>query len=98
MTFYVVAGLFSAAAILFLLMKFNMRKVLGFDIIVDCAATAFLIIIFAGSFAGMMSAVIGGAVISITLFFAKKALGHDRLTRRGWVHVPPRRKSYETYR
>ena len=96
MIFYLVAGLCSAAAILFLLMKFNMRRVLAFDIIVDCAATAFLIIIFAGSFAGMMAAVIGGAVISITLFFSKKLLGHDRLTRRGWVHIPPRRKNYET--
>ena len=95
MIFYIVAGLCSAAAIIFLLLKFNMRRVLCFDILVDCAATAFLIIIFAGSFAGMMSAVIGGAIISITLFFAKRFLGYDKLTRRGWVHVPPRRKQWD---
>ncbi len=95
MIFYFVAGLCSAAAIIFLLLKFNMRRVLCFDILVDCAATAFLIIIFAGSFAGMMAAVIGGAIISITLFFVKRAIGHDRLTRRGWVHVPPRRKQWD---
>ena len=61
MFFYVVAGVFSAFAIIFLLAKFDFGKVLWLDIPIDIASTALLVAMFAGTFAGMMAAVIGGA-------------------------------------
>ena len=59
MFFYVIAGVFSAFAIIFLLAKFDFGKVLWLDIPIDIASTALLVAMFAGTFAGMMAAVIG---------------------------------------
>ena len=94
MVFYLIAGIFSALAILFLLFKFNIKRVLAFDIAVDIASSLLLVVMFAGTFAGMMAAVIGGAIISIVLFIMKKIKGCEKPQRKGfkiiWVNVPPR--------
>ena len=94
MVFYLLAGIFSALAILFLLFKFNIKRVLAFDIAVDIASSALLIILFAGTFAGMMAAVIGGAIISVVLYAMKKIKGCEKPRRKGfkvvWVNVPPK--------
>ncbi|OUU63387.1 MAG: hypothetical protein CBC24_09125 [Candidatus Pelagibacter sp. TMED64] len=94
MVFYILTGIFSALAILFLLFKFNIKKVLAFDIAVDIASSFLLVVLFAGTFAGMMSAVIGGAIISIVLYVLKKIRGYEKPIRKGlrvvWVSVPPK--------
>lgn len=94
MVFYLLAGIFSALAILFLLFKFNIKRVLAFDIAVDIASSALLIVLFAGTFAGMMAAVIGGAIISVVLYAMKKIKGCEKPRREGfkvvWVSVPPK--------
>jgi uncharacterized membrane protein len=78
MIFYIVAGVFSALAILFLLAKFDFKKVLWLDIPIDIASTILLVVMFAGTFAGMMAAVIGGCIISITLFSIKRIAGYKK--------------------
>ena len=78
MLFYVIAGVFSAFAIIFLLAKFDFGKVLWLDIPIDIASTALLVAMFAGTFAGMMAAVIGGCLISMTLYLSKKAMGYKK--------------------
>ena len=78
MVFYVIAGIFSAFAIIFLLAKFDFDKVLWLDIPIDVASTALLIFMFAGTFAGMMAAVIGGCIISSFLWAAKKLRGYKK--------------------
>lgn len=94
MLFYIVAGVASAIGILFLLFKLDIRKVLAFDIFVDIGASVLLIVMFAGTFAGMMAAVIAGAIISIALYCMKKLMGCKKPQRNGfrwqWVNVPPR--------
>jgi formate hydrogenlyase subunit 3/multisubunit Na+/H+ antiporter MnhD subunit len=94
MFFYLIAGIASAIAILFMLAKLNIKKVLCFDILVDIGASVALIIMFAGTFAGMMAAILGGAIISIVLFILKKTIGYEKPKREGfkvrWVNVPPR--------
>ena len=94
MVFYIFAGIFSALAILFLLFKFNIKRILAFDIAIDIASSALLIVLFAGTFAGMMAAVIGGAIISIVLYIMKKVKGCEKPRRKGfkvvWVNVPPK--------
>ena len=94
MVFYLVAGIFSALAILFLLFKFNIKRILAFDIAIDIASSALLVVLFAGTFAGMMAAVIGGAIISIVLYIMKKVKGCEKPRRKGfkvvWVNVPPK--------
>ena len=94
MIFYIIAGVFSALAILFLLAKFDMKKVLWLDIPIDIASTILLVVMFAGTFAGMMAAVIGGCIISITLFAIKKLNGYKKPKRNkfsySWEEVKPR--------
>ena len=51
MFFYLLAGFISACAILFLLAKIGMKRVLNYDIIVDVVSTLALIFMFAGTFA-----------------------------------------------
>ena len=94
MIFYIIAGIFSALAILFLLAKFDFKKVLWLDIPIDIASTVLLVAMFAGTFAGMMAGVIGGAIISIVLFILKKTIGYEKPVRKGfkvhWEYVPPK--------
>lgn len=94
MMFYLIAGVFSALAILFLLAKFDFKKVLWLDIPIDIASTILLVAMFAGTFAGMMAAVVGGCIISMTLLAYKKLIGYKkpRLKRFGyeWQEVKPR--------
>tara|TARA_S200000501_G_scaffold346455_1_gene359900 strand:- start:4308 stop:4592 length:285 start_codon:yes stop_codon:yes gene_type:complete len=94
MFFYLVAGIASATAILFLLFKFNIKKVLAFDIAVDIGSSALLVVLFAGTFAGMMAAVIGGSIISVVLYAIKRLKGYEKPIRKGfkvkWVSVPPK--------
>ena len=71
MIFYIIAGIFSALAILFLLAKFDFKKVLWLDIPIDIASTVLLVAMFAGTFAGMMAAVIGVHNFSHTLHCQK---------------------------
>ena len=94
MVFYIIAGIFSAFGILFLLAKFDFQKVVWMDIPIDIASTVLLIIMFAGTFAGMMAAVIGGCIISCTLYTYKKLVGYKKPIRKkfsySWVHVKPK--------
>ena len=98
MTFFVIAGVFSALSILFLLFKFNIRKVLYFDIGVDFIASIFLMAVFFGTFAGMMAAVIGATIISVTLWALKRTIGYQKPKWNKfwykWEAVKPHGKQY----
>lgn len=94
MLFFVIAGVFAGLAVLFLLAKFDFKKVLWLDVPIDIISTILLVVMFAGTFAGMMAAVIGGCLISLTLLLSKKAIGYKRPVRSGvrfsWKEVKPR--------
>lgn len=94
MAFYIFAGICSACAVIFLLLKFDIKKVLYFDVLIDASSSIFLMAVFFGSFAGMMAAVIGGALISITLWFMKRTIGYCKPVRHRlwfrWQEVKPR--------
>lgn len=95
-------GLLTALAILILIMKMKgdtTRKLLGFDIYLDLLVTTIMVIAFAGSYAGMMAAIVGGLTFSLALIALKKIMGYKKLkyvndkdhlvpTLR-WVDVPP---------
>ena len=58
-----VAGLLTAVGMLFLLYKVGLKRVLAYDVIVDIVATIGLMYIFAGTYAGMMAAIVGGLFV-----------------------------------
>lgn len=100
MGFFVLAGIFSALAILFLLFKLDIKKVLAFDFFVDISSSLLLTVLFFGTFAGMMAAVIGGGIISMVLYFTKRIIGYKKPKFKNykfvWEDVPPRRKYTST--
>ncbi len=73
------AGLIAAAGLLFLLFKFGVRKVITYDIFFDVVITFFLMIILAGTFSGMMAALLGGLIVSVVLFVMKRTMRHEKL-------------------
>jgi len=95
------AGIIAALGMIFLLLKFNIRKILNHDILIDVLITFFFIFIFAGTFSGMIAGLFAGLIISVFLFIAKRTLGYQKLRfvktdkfpyrQLLWVHVIPRR-------
>lgn len=91
------AGLIAALAMIFLLIKFNLKRIAKYDILLDVIITFFFIWIFAGTFAGMMAGLFAGALISIFLWAVKRTVPREELrwvkTRRfpyrkfAWVQV-----------
>jgi|TARA_B110000261_G_C12935144_1_gene298127 hypothetical protein len=87
----ITAGLISAAGLLFLLFKFGARRVITYDIPIDILTTSLLMFLFAGTFGGMMAAMVGGLVVSITLYVMKSTMTREELK---WVrtkHFPYRK-------
>lgn len=76
----ILAGLIAAAGMLFLLFKFGVRKVITYDIFFDVLITFFLMIVLAGTFSGMMAALLGGLVVSVVLFIMKRTMRHEKLS------------------
>ena len=74
----ILAGAIAAVAMLFLLFKFNLRRVVSFDIMLDIVITFFFIWIFAGTFAGMMAAIIGGLIVSVVLVVLKRLIPRQK--------------------
>lgn len=98
----ILAGLLTAFAFLILFYKIGFRRILHHDIIVDVVVTFFLMWIFAGTFAGMMAAIIGGLFVSIVLVVLKRTTPRERFgviktdsfpyRKFGWITVPPNRR------
>lgn len=61
-----------------IMFKLGLKRVLGYDLYVDIALTAILMFLFAGSFSGMVVALIGGLIISIVLLVLRKLIGMER--------------------
>lgn len=76
----IIAGLLSAAGLLFLIFKFGIRRAIAFDIPIDIGATGLLMFLFAGTFGGMMAAMVGGLVVSIVLFVMKRTMTREVLS------------------
>lgn len=73
------AGLLSALGLLFLIFKFGVRRIIAYDIPIDIAVTAFLIYAFAGTYSGMIAAMFGGLIVSVTLFAMKRTMYREEL-------------------
>lgn len=74
-----IAGITAAAGLLFLVLKLGPRKVISYDILIDIAITTFLMWSLAGTYSGMMAALVGGLIVSIILFVMKKTMVREEL-------------------
>lgn len=73
------AGLLSALGLLFLIFKFGVRRIIAYDIPIDITVTAFLMYAFAGTYSGMIAAMFGGLVVSVTLYVMKRTMRREEL-------------------
>lgn len=84
----------SASALFILLIKLNIRRVLGYDVVFDVLMTVVLVTSFSGTVTGMAAAMIAGVVMSLMLLIAKILMGYERLERDGmrlrWKYYPPK--------
>jgi hypothetical protein len=82
----ITTGIIAAAGLLFLVLKLGPRKIISYDIPTDIAITALLMWSLAGTYSGMMAALIGGLIVSIVLFIMKKTMVREEL-RIGTNHI-----------
>lgn len=83
-------GFIAAVTLIWILSYFNLRRVFNYAMLVDVSCTALLIFMFSGSYAGMMTGVIGGMLISLFLRGGRKVAGSEKpkmVRRRG--HILP---------
>jgi membrane protein CcdC involved in cytochrome C biogenesis len=73
----ITAGLLSAAGMLLLLLKLGPRKVIGLDIYIDVFITMLLMYLFAGTYSGMLAAIVGGLTVTVVLFTTKAFVSHE---------------------
>ena len=73
------AGLLSALGLLFLIFKFGVRRIIAYDIPIDITITAFLMYAFAGTYSGTIAAMVGGLIVSITLYVMKRTMRREEL-------------------
>ena len=75
----IIAGFLSAVGLLFLIFKFGVRRVIAYDIPIDILTTSLLMFLFAGTFGGMMAAMVGGLAVSIILYVLKATMTREQL-------------------
>tara|TARA_R100000781_G_C4072438_1_gene124916 strand:+ start:330 stop:644 length:315 start_codon:yes stop_codon:yes gene_type:complete len=75
----ILAGIIAALGLLFLVLKLGVKKVLGYDILIDIGITSLLMWSLAGTYSGMMAALIGGLIVSVILFAMRKTMPREEL-------------------
>lgn len=94
------AGLISAIGLFFVLCRFNLKRICGYATLVDVIATGGFCWIFIGTYAGMMTGIFAGVLVSLTLNIIRVLYGYERvyLARRSgrlmpsivWKYTPGR--------
>ena len=80
----------AAFGLLFLVLKIgNIRKVLLFDIPIDIGVTVLLMVTMAGTYTGIITAIIAGGIVSFVLWVLKRIWPPMELTRKGWREPGP---------
>lgn len=71
--------------------KSLLKKILGYDYIVDIIVSVGVGVAMYGTYSGMMAAAVAGIAISAAMFLAKRIVGFQRYERgEGWVEYVPR--------
>lgn len=79
------AGLLVGLGLMSHALKLGVRRLAGYDIYVDVSLSFGLVLMFHGTFSGMMIASIGGLIISGMLRLIRWTVGYQKL---GWYKVP----------
>jgi MFS superfamily sulfate permease-like transporter len=85
----ILMGVLTFIAFILLILKLSpktLKRMIGANFAMDLLLTAGLVVLFAatGTFAGMMTGIIAGLLISVALLVAKHMFPHERPVREGW--------------
>lgn len=78
------AGILLVLAFILIMIKLNkttVKRLLSFDIGIDIVVTATMAWLLAGTYSGMMAAIVGGLLFSVFLYIVKQTMGYEKLTR-----------------
>jgi hypothetical protein len=73
------AGLLTAIGIIFLLCRLNLKRVAGYRLPIDVVLFGVLTWMFIGTYAGMVTGLMAGVIISVFLTGVKRTVGAERL-------------------
>jgi hypothetical protein len=73
------AGFLTAIGIIWLMCRFDLRKIAGYAAQVDITISAGLAFIFVGTYAGMVTGILAGVFVSLFLTIIRRAAGYKRL-------------------
>jgi drug/metabolite transporter superfamily protein YnfA len=92
-TGFFVAGLVTVLGMLITMARMDIRKWLGYSNIVDVCCAAMLVVLFSGSFGGVVAAAFAGMFMSLSLWVLRSTLGYKKFQRVGlrmrWVYYKP---------
>lgn len=73
------AGIITALGIIWLICRFNVKRVAGHAGFWDIIISGFLVFIFIGTYAGMVTGALAGVIVSMFLTAIRKFAGYERL-------------------
>lgn len=76
------AGLVSALGIILLMLRFNIKRIAGHAAFFDVTVSGLLVWMFVGTYAGMMTGLFAGVIVSAFLHLIKLSVGTERLVLR----------------
>lgn len=68
------AGFLTAVGVIWILCRFDLRKVAGMATFIDIAAFVLLPVLFIGTFAGMVTGMLAGVLISLFLTIIRRSV------------------------
>lgn len=84
-----ISGILTAVSVYIFFLFMNIRKVVGYHLWIDMIFSILMIVLYAGTFSGMITAFTGGLTLSLLLYGTKKLIGYARYYRRwGWRYFP----------
>ena len=84
-----IAGVLTAVSVFILLCFLNIRKVVGYHILIDVVFSILMVVVYAGTFSGMITAFCGGLTLTILLWGTKLIMGYALwYPKYGWRYFP----------
>lgn len=85
-------GVLSAVALIIIMARIDIKKFMGYPVIVDIAGSILFAFIFAGTLTGMMVAVVAALTLSAVIWVVRLVMGFERFSfkRKQWEYHPPR--------
>lgn len=72
------AAIITVVGVFLIMCRFNLRRILGYRTVVDIVGTVFFVFMFQGTYAGMMTGLFAGVLLSLTLNVMKGMIGCER--------------------